>query len=109
MLGLDGRSVGRGARLGRDVCAHGHVHGSVVTHGLVAHGVNFMDMTEPCGRFIGTVTCSAVRDARLGYSLCTARTGARLVWSGRVCGWTRPRFGRDARFGCTQAKLYGYD
>ena len=29
-------SVGRGARLGRDACAHGRVHG------LVAHGLNFM-------------------------------------------------------------------
>ena len=42
-------SVGRGARLGRDPCAHGRVRGSVATHGLVVHGLNFMDMIEPCG------------------------------------------------------------
>ena len=42
-------SVIRGAWLGRDPCAHGRVHGSVATHGLVAmhiriaHGLNFLD------------------------------------------------------------------
>ena len=30
-------------------CAHGRVHGSVATHGLVVHRLNFMDMIEPCG------------------------------------------------------------
>ena len=29
------------ARLGRDACAYGRIHGSVVTHGLVVHGLNF--------------------------------------------------------------------
>ena len=45
-----------GARLGwarcttwSDACAHGLAHGSVATHGLVAHGLNFMDIIEPCG------------------------------------------------------------
>ena len=48
---------------------------------------------------------SAVRDAcfragaRLGCSCCTA-------WSGRVCAWMRPRFGRDARIGCARAKFF---
>ena len=41
--------VVRGARLGRDACAHGRIYGSIATHGLVAmhvriaHGLNFMD------------------------------------------------------------------
>ena len=53
--------------------------------------------------YVCTVECirargSVVRDARLGYSLCTTRTSVRLGWSGR-----------DARIGCTRAKLYGYD
>ena len=67
----------RDARLGRDACAHGRVNDSVVTlgsdiryarlgwswctawsgrvhglaatHGLVAYGLNFMGMIEPCG------------------------------------------------------------
>ena len=55
MHGLVGRfeqargSVICGPRLGRDACAHGRMHGSVTTHGLVtmhvqiAHGLNFMD------------------------------------------------------------------
>ena len=62
--GLDGRTVRwfvrlgysfcttrMGARLGWSWCTawSGRVHGSVATHGLVAHGLNFMDMTEPCG------------------------------------------------------------
>ena len=42
-------SVVRGARLGRDVCAHGRVHGPVVTHGMVVHGLNFLWMIRPCG------------------------------------------------------------
>ena len=37
-LGRARGSVGRGARLGRDACAHGRVHGSVATHDLVAQG-----------------------------------------------------------------------
>ena len=36
-------SAVRGARLGRDACAHGRVNLSVAMHGLVAHGLNFMD------------------------------------------------------------------
>ena len=36
-------SAVHGARLGRDACAHGRIHGSVVTHGLVAHRLHFMD------------------------------------------------------------------
>ena len=42
-LGRVRGSVVRGARLGRDACAHGRIHG------LVAHGLKFMDMIEPCG------------------------------------------------------------
>ena len=47
---------------------------------------------------------------RLGYSFCTTRMGARLglVVVHDLVG-TRPRFGRDARIGCTRAKLYGHD
>ena len=48
-LGWARGSEVRGARLRRDTCAHGRVHGSVATHGFVAHGVNFMGMIEPCG------------------------------------------------------------
>ena len=57
-LVLDSARLARGsagARLGRSLytawsaCAHGRVHGSVEMHGLVAHGLNFMDMIEPCG------------------------------------------------------------
>ena len=48
-LGRARGSVGHGARFGQDACAHGRVHGSVATHGLVAHGLNFMGMIEPCG------------------------------------------------------------
>ena len=47
-----GRVLGsavRGARLGRDACAHGRFHGSVARHGFVAHRLNVMDMTETCG------------------------------------------------------------
>ena len=61
----------------------------------------------------------AVRDARLGWRAAwpfvmhgSARHAARLfVVHGLVgvCAWTRPRFGTDARIGCTRAKLYGYD
>ena len=45
---------------------------------------------------------------RLGYSFCTTRMGARLglVVVHDLVG-TRPRFGRDARIGCTRAKLMG--
>ena len=45
---------------------------------------------------------------RLGYSFCTTRMGARLglVVVHDLVG-TRPRFGRDARIGCTRAKLLG--
>ena len=48
-LGWARGSEVRGARLRRDTCAHGRVHGSVVMHRLVAmhiriaHGLNFMD------------------------------------------------------------------
>ena len=39
------------ARLGWSWCTawSGRVHGSAATHGLVAHGLNFMGMIEPCG------------------------------------------------------------
>ena len=75
-----GARLGCGARIGRDACAHGRVHGSAVTHSSAVRDG------------------SAVRDAWLGYSLCTA-------WSGRMCAWTRPRFGRDTRIGCARAKF----
>ena len=42
-------SVVHAAQLGLDVCAHGCVHGSVVTHGLVVHGLNFLWMIEAYG------------------------------------------------------------
>ena len=47
---------------------------------------------------------------RPGYSFCTTRMGARLglVVVHDLVG-TRPRFGRDARIGCTRAKLFGHD
>ena len=38
-----------GAWLGRDACAHGRVHGSIATHGLVVHGLKFLWMIEPSG------------------------------------------------------------
>ena len=41
---------------------------------------------------------SNIRYARLGWSWCTS-------WSGCVCSWTCPRFGRDTRIGCARAKL----
>ena len=44
-------SVVRGVRLGRDACAHGRVHGSVVMHVRIVHGLNFMD---DCGWLIAT-------------------------------------------------------
>ena len=47
---------------------------------------------------------------RLGYSFCATRMGARLgliVVHDLVR--TRPQFGRDARIGCTRAKLFGHD
>ena len=62
-------SVGHGARFGQDACAHGRVHGSVATHGLVAHGLNFMGMIEPCGWFIGTLSCLSAPDR------CVSRVG----------------------------------
>ena len=59
---------------------------------------------------LGRARVGAVRDARLGYSFCTTWMGA---WLGLVMVHdlvgTRPRFGRDARIGCTRAKLYGHD
>ena len=52
-------SDGRAARL---VVVHGLVgtcpRFGVATHGLVAHGLNFMGMIEPCGWFIGMFTCN---------------------------------------------------
>ena len=64
------------------------------TCGYVTHGSG--------GETHGLDGRTARTSAQLGCSWCTA-------WSGRVCAWTRPRFGRDARIGCTRAKLYGYD
>ena len=75
------------------------------------------------GRVLGRMRSLAVRDngldgraarwfvsPRPGYSFCTTRMGARLglVVVHDLVG-TRPRFGRDARIGCTRAKLYGHD
>ena len=50
-LGYSFCTTRMGARLGWSWCTawSGRVHGSVATHGLVAHGLNFMGMTEPCG------------------------------------------------------------
>ena len=47
-------------RLGYSFCttSSGRVHGSAATHGLVAHGLNFMGMIEPCGWFLGMFTCN---------------------------------------------------
>ena len=57
--GLDERSArifflhDSGGRAARLVVVHGLVgtcpRFGVATHGLVAHGLNFMGMTEPCG------------------------------------------------------------
>ena len=63
-------SVGCGARLGRDVCAHGRVHGSVATHGLVELGLNFMDMTEPCGLFIEWSHATKSKGMQLNVESC---------------------------------------
>ena len=42
-LGWAHGSAVRDAWLGRYACVHGRVHRSVATHGLVVHGLNFMD------------------------------------------------------------------
>ena len=56
--GLERRAAPLFVAHDRDECAArlimvhglvGRVHGSVATHGLVAHGLNFMGMIEPCG------------------------------------------------------------
>ena len=88
------RSVVHGARLVWIVLSW-RLARIFVTHGsdgcpaplFVAHG-----LVRRCGR-----------DAWLGYSLCTAR----LVVVHDLVGM-RPRFDRDARIGCTRAKLYGH-
>ena len=71
-------------------CTHGRVH----VFGR-AHSTECMH---------GRVHGAARRFVTLGRSLCTAR-----LFVVGVCAWTRPRFGSDARIGCTRAKLYGYD
>ena len=54
MLGLDfpyarlGRERGSVGRDASTVWSR-RIHGLVATHGLVAHGLNFKGMTEPCG------------------------------------------------------------
>ena len=59
-LGYSFCTTRMGARLGWSWCTtwSGRVHGSAATHGLVAHGLNFMVMIEPCGWFIGMLTCN---------------------------------------------------
>ena len=54
------------------------------------------------GRMSGRVHVSGVCAAPLFMAHDTGECAAQLVG-------TRPRFGRDARIGCTRAKLYGYD
>ena len=61
------------------------------------------------GRMHDRVQVLDVRTAECKFSYgCATRLWC-TDWSGRVCAWTRPRFGRDTQIGCVRAKLYGYD
>ena len=60
------------------------------------------------GELLETILNSSARPVMaedVGPWLRLRRSTGRL---GRMCAWTRPRFGRGARIGCAQAKLYGW-
>ena len=97
----------------------GCVHGRVRVSSVCTAECSGVCTAECACRARGTAVrddgldgCAARRFVRprLGYSFCTTRMGARLglVVVHDLVG-TRPRFGRDARIGCTRAKLYGHD
>ena len=55
------------------------------------------------GRVLRRMHGAAVREARLGWARASVGRGA---WLGRDVSTVRVR---DARIGCTRAKLYGHD
>ena len=67
---------------GSVVCMHGRVARGCVCTAEWLGGV----YARPSARAYSRARGSAVRDARLGFSLCTTRSRARLGWSRRVHG-----------------------